>query len=1068
MSARRFKFVSPGIFINEIDNSQLPRERADVGPVIVGRLNKGPGLRPVQVSSFSEFVDVFGEPTPGGTGDDVWRNGNTVAPTYAAYAAQAYLRNASPITVVRTLGVAHEEATSNGAAGWKMGAHADDTTPADNGGVYGLFLFSSGSGQRFFQHAKFGGTPTKVSAGEVRMPAAHGTLTGSLAAVWYFDQGGIALSGTLLPNVTINADILHNAASPVGRGETAGNGIALRMRKGSNDYEFSALLYDQVSANPKKVTFNFNRNSDRYIRKVFNTNPTLLGTAATLKKTSGYWLGETFDRSVKDLHADTTLGQGSGTPDASVFGVIAALASDSDTLDWGNNEKDNQPSRSGWFISQDLTTDVASFKADTQQKLFRFESLHDGDWSAKNLKISISDHRAPTEVSPYGSFSVLVRRVTDSDASPVVLERFSNCDLNPSSKNFIARKIGDQYQEWDSQENRYRVYNQYTNQSSFIRVIMDEDVDAGLTDPAFLPWGFWGPPRYKSLRLNAYSGKVGDNVAARNSSTYSGSLSTLTPNALSARAVVFRVLSGNNVVEANIPSALQIHQDDYSDVPFRVNSMFASATSGSSDKMAALGVLVHTGSSATDVGVITFPSLPLRISSSDEGLQNQKKAFFGVSTYRTPGSTRFENSYIDLVAGMKGLSANVYDAPATGLEPQFIFTLDDLCDGSETNSAATTPTSLGSMFYHSGSRQQSSSYTAKRGSYTDLIKAGFTGFTSPLYGGFDGLNVKEREPFGDHILGAAGVSFKASAEAHSVKRAIDSVQDPEAVEMNVLTAPGIRAPIITNHMINVCEERADAIAIIDPEKGGYAPTTETSDSFKDRVSNNSVSLAVDAIRNRNLNTSYACAYFPWVKVIDEINDKQLWVPPSVVALGAFASTQARSELWFAPAGFTRGGLTEGSAGIPVLGVSQRLSSKDRDDLYEVNINPIAQFPAEGIVIFGQKTLQSTPSALDRINVRRLMVFLKKEISIIASTLIFDNNVQSTWNRFRGQVEPFLEGVKARLGLTDFRVILDETTTTPELVDRNIMYAKILLKPARAIEFIAIDFVITNSGASFDD
>ena len=410
----------------------------------------------------------------------------------------------------------------------------------------------------------------------------------------------------------------------------------------------------------------------------------------------------------------------------------------------------------------------------------------------------------------------------------------------------------------------------------------------------------------------------------------------------------------------------------------------------------------------------------------------------------------------------------MYDAPATGLEPQFIFTLDDLCDGSETNSAATTPTSLGSMFYHSGSRQQSSSYTAKRGSYTDLIKAGFTGFTSPLYGGFDGLNVKEREPFGDHILGAAGVSFKASAEAHSVKRAIDSVQDPEAVEMNVLTAPGIRAPIITNHMINVCEERADAIAIIDPEKGGYAPTTETSDSFKDRVSNNSVSLAVDAIRNRNLNTSYACAYFPWVKVIDEINDKQLWVPPSVVALGAFASTQARSELWFAPAGFTRGGLTEGSAGIPVLGVSQRLSSKDRDDLYEVNINPIAQFPAEGIVIFGQKTLQSTPSALDRINVRRLMVFLKKEISIIASTLIFDNNVQSTWNRFRGQVEPFLEGVKARLGLTDFRVILDETTTTPELVDRNIMYAKILLKPARAIEFIAIDFVITNSGASFDD
>jgi phage tail sheath protein FI len=137
-------------------------------------------------------------------------------------------------------------------------------------------------------------------------------------------------------------------------------------------------------------------------------------------------------------------------------------------------------------------------------------------------------------------------------------------------------------------------------------------------------------------------------------------------------------------------------------------------------------------------------------------------------------------------------------------------------------------------------------------------------------------------------------------------------------------------------------------------------------------------------------------------------------------------------------------------------------------LYEQNINPIATFPAEGIVIFGQKTLQTTRSALDRINVRRLMIFIKKEVSRAAARLLFDQNVQSTWNRFRGQVEPFLDSVKARLGLTDFRVVLDETTTTPDLVDRNIMYAKIFLKPARSIEFIAIDFVITNTGAAFED
>ena len=194
----------------------------------------------------------------------------------------------------------------------------------------------------------------------------------------------------------------------------------------------------------------------------------------------------------------------------------------------------------------------------------------------------------------------------------------------------------------------------------------------------------------------------------------------------------------------------------------------------------------------------------------------------------------------------------------------------------------------------------------------------------------------------------------------------------------------------------------------------------------------------------------------------------LWVPPSIVALGTFSSAQRRSELWFAPAGFTRGGLTEGSAGLPVLQTRERLVSKDRDDLYEANINPIATFPAEGIVIFGQKTLQVTPSALDRINVRRLMIYVKKEISRMAATILFDQNVQTTWDRFLNKVNPFLRDVQARLGLTDFKVVLDSSTTTPELVDRNILYAKIFLKPARAIEFIALDFVITNSGAGFED
>jgi phage tail sheath protein FI len=178
-------------------------------------------------------------------------------------------------------------------------------------------------------------------------------------------------------------------------------------------------------------------------------------------------------------------------------------------------------------------------------------------------------------------------------------------------------------------------------------------------------------------------------------------------------------------------------------------------------------------------------------------------------------------------------------------------------------------------------------------------------------------------------------------------------------------------------------------------------------------------------------------------------------------LGVLASSQKSSELWFAPAGFNRGGLSDGAAGIPITAVTERLTSKNRDTLYDARINPIATFPSSGIVVFGQKTLQERQSALDRINVRRLVIYLKKQISILSTQVLFEQNVQATWNRFKSLVEPLLANTKTNFGITDYKLILD-------LIDQNILYAKIMVKPARAIEYIAIDFVIASTGASFDD
>ena len=299
---------------------------------------------------------------------------------------------------------------------------------------------------------------------------------------------------------------------------------------------------------------------------------------------------------------------------------------------------------------------------------------------------------------------------------------------------------------------------------------------------------------------------------------------------------------------------------------------------------------------------------------------------------------------------------------------------------------------------------------------------------------------------------------------YSLNLAIDSIKDNEQVIANTLSVPGVTVKAITDKVISTCETRKDLLGIIDLEQA-YVPTTEA-DSETYYIAKDTVNKA----KLRKLNSSYACAFHPWVQVSTNTGTAsgKLWVPPSVAAVGAFARSTAQSELWFAPAGFTRGGLSPlgGVGGPRVVNIREALSSKDRDLLYKYNINPIASFPGEGIVIFGQKTLQAFPSALDRINVRRLLIYLKHELSNISRRLLFEPNVQTTWNRFKSQADGVLSNVQANLGVTEYKIVLDETTTTADLIDRNILYAKIYIKPTRAIEYIVVDLIVTNTGAEF--
>jgi len=357
----------------------------------------------------------------------------------------------------------------------------------------------------------------------------------------------------------------------------------------------------------------------------------------------------------------------------------------------------------------------------------------------------------------------------------------------------------------------------------------------------------------------------------------------------------------------------------------------------------------------------------------------------------------------------------------------------------------------------SGSKQYAS------GTYnsTDVLTAGFIqGFDMPMFGGFDGIDIFEKEPFINESILTSNTSELNSAAYRSVKRAIDIVADPEVIDMNLLTVPGLKNETLTSRLIEVCQLRGDAMAVIDL-KGDYKYSYENGGTEARPAS---VSETISLLEARAIDSSYGATYFPAVFVQSE----GVYMPASIAALGAFGGTEGRSAVWFAPAGFSRGGLTEGSSGIGVSRTALQLNASDRDLLYAANINPIVTFPNEGVVIFGQKTLQQTPSALDRVNVRRLLNFIKKEISRAATRILFEPNVEDTWRGFKGVVEPFLQAIKNNFGLDDARVILDSSTTTADLVDRNTLYCKILLKPTRAIEFIAIDFVVTNSGAAFSE
>jgi hypothetical protein len=316
--------------------------------------------------------------------------------------------------------------------------------------------------------------------------------------------------------------------------------------------------------------------------------------------------------------------------------------------------------------------------------------------------------------------------------------------------------------------------------------------------------------------------------------------------------------------------------------------------------------------------------------------------------------------------------------------------------------------------------------------------------------GFDGTNPTVKiAKAGDADWGNAntqGFNCATSVSSGSIAytKAIAAVSNPDEYDINMVVTPGIVRqlhPAITSKVIDMVEDRQDCFYIAD---------------FNDY--DDTITEATE--QANSVDSNYVATYYPWVKTIDTNTNKLTSVPPSVLMPAVFAANDRLAAEWFAPAGLNRGGITG------AVSVLNRLTHAERDTLYENKVNPIAAFPGQGIVAFGQKTLQDKASALDRINVRRLLIVLKKFIASTSRYLVFEQNTSTTRNRFLNTVNPYLEAVQQRQGLYTFKVVMDESNNTPDVIDRNILAGQIFLQPAKTAEFIVIDFNILPTGASF--
>ncbi len=999
---------SAGVSVREIDLTG-PRnvEPTGVPAGIIGTAERGPAFVPLTFGSVKDFTALFGS-----------SDGTKFGPIAVA----EWLRNANAVTYLRVLGAGDGKKRST------SGANAGNVTNA------GFVV-----GQRIaLDSGLLGDNPYAASGGPLGRTHFLGTYMSESAGSTIFSDAGIQIQGEnkaapilrgvifaasgVIPYLAVSGSI--TAASLRGVASTsARNGELTGSVDQTNGIQNFVLLLNghqgTDSAYPNIITASFDQTAQTYFANVLNKDPYKIQEA-------GHYLYAHYDiHPTQAVITGTQVVSGSSTTlFSSNVQPVAFLTTASLGRNVGSTTVPSYENFEDRFVTPASPTIISQKFGGNYIDLFRVWAISDGNHISKTtnnptFKISIENvAKSTVNDRSYGTFDLIVRDYNDTDDSKVVLESYRGLTLDPSSDNYVARRIGDikAYYDFDKNQGGQKIVvtGKYANVSNLIRVEMVTAVDNGTLDASALPFGFRGP--YHLVTSGT------DPMSAVSSSNPVASSSLLT--------------AGNDGLKRVTEPP----------IPFRDNISTGVDPRKEANQQLYWGIQFEQKTSLSEPNASRVPN---------KSIKNFSRYF-----------PRFQTSNINFSVGENHGVAN---AGGTVLDSDRfnnnLFALDRIQVRTGSDGYIDAKQFVSMSYIRNGLITTNETNKTRALTVDDLgTKAGrlVSKFTFFVQGGFDGVNVFDVDT--DTLTDAAvkqemddpnrGQDTAPTVSAY--KTGLSIMGNTSDVDIMLLAIPGIRHSIITDSAITTVEsDRFDAMYVMDVVQYDTVNSVVTSSQQDVNIANTATNFAL-----RGLNSSFAAAYFPNVVMVNPFTQLPTEVPPSVAVMGALALNDSIAHPWFAPAGYARGALqTTNSAAV-------KLSRSNLDTLQDQKINPIVSFPgSSGVVVWGQKTLQAAASALDRVNVRRLMIDIRRQVKQVGNSLLFEPNREATLNRFSAQVTPILKRIQEQQGINRFKVLIDTSTTTQADVENNTIRGKIYVEPTRTAELVSIDFVLTNLGAT---